>query len=168
MPVEEYDALVFHESNLVHTPQDVPKWRKDNQLYVHHGVEAPFWSPYTRVSDEDQEYLDNFFNISLNYRQDADIRHTINLILINHQSLSLSIINLRLYQSFMLIFILRNTYVGKIVQTKDHPPAESLQLENIINQFAKENTRLATKPNYKVNGSIVAQFVSDCQTPGQR
>ena len=76
-PVEEYDALVFHETNIVYNPTDLPRRRNLDQYYVHHTVEPPFGSVLLEVDEEEQRVLGSYFNISINYRHDAVVRNRV-------------------------------------------------------------------------------------------
>jgi len=62
-----FDALIFHERNL--NPNDLPDKRLDQQLYVHFNLESPVWSPLRGST-----IYDSFFNLSMSYREDSDIR----------------------------------------------------------------------------------------------
>ena len=74
-PVEEYDALVFHETNILFNPTDLPRKRRKQQTYVHHIVEPPFGSALYTTLGKNITNLDTYFNISVNYRQDSLIRN---------------------------------------------------------------------------------------------
>ena len=86
-----FDAVVFHERDL--NKNDLPKQRTPDQLYVHFNLEAPFHASirglFKRILQFSfmnlylREVLQAFagvtqfmqyFNISMSYREDADIR----------------------------------------------------------------------------------------------
>ena len=57
---------------------------------------------------------------------------------------------------------------GEFVQVADHP-SPGHDLDMIINNFGAANTQLAEKKKGESeNGTLVAQFVSHCQTPSRR
>ena len=59
-------------------------------------------------------------------------------------------------------------FYGEFVQVADHP-SPGHDLDMIINNFGAANTQLAEKKKGESeNGTLVAQFVSHCQTPSRR
>ena len=59
-------------------------------------------------------------------------------------------------------------FYGEFLQVAQHP-SPGHDLDMIINKFGAANTQLAEKENGESeNGTLVAQFVTHCQTPSRR
>ena len=65
--VEKFDAILFDPRDI--SLSDVPLSRLARQYYVYWNVEAPVW---LWLDNTDLGDLQNFFNWSMGYRQDAD------------------------------------------------------------------------------------------------
>ena len=63
---EEFSALLFHHRNI--KMSDLPVKRKEDQLYIYFNLESP--AQFVRP---DFKSLKNFFNLSMNFRLNADI-----------------------------------------------------------------------------------------------
>ena len=66
---------MFHERNVIHDPADLPSpgHRDPRQLYVLHSLESPMFSDMVKMEDT----LRNYFNVSINYRRDAEVRNSV-------------------------------------------------------------------------------------------
>ena len=66
---------MFHERNVIHDPADLPSpgHRDPRQLYVLHSLESPMFSDMVQMEDT----LRNYFNVSINYRLDAQVRNSV-------------------------------------------------------------------------------------------
>jgi len=74
MEQSQFDAILFHERNI--KTKDLPSkdQRRPDQIYIHYNLESPIWSSLGISGFE------SFFNISLSYREDADVRNTYGLV----------------------------------------------------------------------------------------
>lgn len=62
LPLEEYDALVFHGVQYYELPKNNPPIRNPNQVYIYFNLESPFNTPsHLRFSY-------GFFNWTMSYR----------------------------------------------------------------------------------------------------
>ena len=77
-----FNAIIFHERDL--KPTDLPHVRPPDQLYIHFNLESPAYQSQGKTAitsvDKFTFFLDlssffEFFNLSMSYRLDADIRH---------------------------------------------------------------------------------------------
>ena len=66
---------MFHERNVIHDAADLPSpgHRDPRQLYVLHNLESPMFSDMVKMEDT----LRNYFNVSINYRLDAEVRNSV-------------------------------------------------------------------------------------------
>ncbi|KAF2880052.1 hypothetical protein ILUMI_26121 [Ignelater luminosus] len=68
MPLEKFDALIFHASySVVQSQYGVPHIRSPDQIYVYMNLESPRWTEWKLVS------FKSFFNWTMTYRLDSDI-----------------------------------------------------------------------------------------------
>ena len=79
------DAILFHERNFDLSDLPRPEDRRPEQMYVHFTLESPFWSQEGNVTTLLGSFQINlfkaftgsfqhYFNISLSYRSDANIK----------------------------------------------------------------------------------------------
>lgn len=64
--VADYDAILFHGNSLERN--DMPRNRSGKQFYVYVNLESPSNRPY--------DYYEDYFNLTMTYRQDSDIPWT--------------------------------------------------------------------------------------------
>ena len=87
MEQSQFDGILFHERNI--KPRDLPskEQRRPDQVYIHYNLESPVWSSLNiagKLINSNRAYqvcksplsgLESFFNISLSYREDADVKN---------------------------------------------------------------------------------------------
>ena len=69
MEQSQFDGILFHERNI--NTRDLPTkdQRRPDQIYVHYTLESPFWS-----QDAFTGSFQNYFNMTISYRNDANIK----------------------------------------------------------------------------------------------
>lgn len=69
MPVEDFDAIIFHSARWSSSQDGIPNARSAKQKYIFFSSESPFNTYF------DEGYLKNFYNWTMNYRRDSDIHY---------------------------------------------------------------------------------------------
>lgn len=84
LPIEEYDALIFRIPTKRFVTESLPSKRSPHQRYIFFNRETPLM--FSPAKGNVQFVLKNFFNWTMTYRMDSDIRRGYGEILRNENS----------------------------------------------------------------------------------
>ncbi|XP_020290110.1 alpha-(1,3)-fucosyltransferase C-like isoform X2 [Pseudomyrmex gracilis] len=127
--VADYDAILFHGNSLERN--DMPRNRSAKQFYVYVNLESPSNRPY--------DYYEDYFNLTMTYRQDSDIPWT--------------------------YFIIEDAQSGKFVAPSKNPDwkvPRNTSVEEAVNEVPEISNVVRSK------SKLVTWFVSNCQAKSGR